>query len=129
MICDIDHFKRINDAHGHLVGDEVLQKLSRRIRELVRPYDGVGRYGGEEFLVVLGNCGATSLKKRAEELREGICRTPFSTTVGEISLSISIGAITAEECNKPVDGEVLLREADFALYRAKDAGRNLVVYA
>ena len=58
MICDIDHFKQVNDVHGHLVGDEVLQQVSVRLQELVRPYDGVGRYGGEEFMVVLGGCSA-----------------------------------------------------------------------
>jgi GGDEF domain-containing protein len=65
MICDIDHLKQISDVHGHLVGDEVLQQLSTRLQDLVRPYDGVGRYGGEEFLVVLGGCDAESLRKRA----------------------------------------------------------------
>jgi two-component system cell cycle response regulator len=129
MMCDIDHFKEINDVHGHLVGDEVLRQLSQRFRELVRPYDGVGRYGGEEFLIVLGGCTAEGLRRRAEELREGICRTPFSTKNGPIRISISIGAINVEDWVKSTPVEQLLREADAALYRAKAAGRNRVAYA
>jgi diguanylate cyclase (GGDEF)-like protein len=128
MICDIDHFKQINDTHGHLVGDEVLQQVSTRLQELIRPYDGVGRYGGEEFLIVLGRCNAPGLRKRAEEVREGICRSPFLTKSGPISVSISIGAITIDEWNKKTPIEPFIEEADAALYRAKASGRNLVVY-
>ena len=80
MLCDLDHFKQINDVHGHLVGDEVLQQLSARLQDLVRPYDSVGRYGGEEFLVVLGVCNAESLKARAEEVRLRIAETPFQNS-------------------------------------------------
>jgi len=128
MICDIDHFKQINDTHGHLVGDEVLQQVSTRLQELIRPYDGVGRYGGEEFLIVLGRCNATGLRKRAEEVREGICRSPFLTKSGPVSVSISVGAITIDDWNKTTQIEPFLEEADAALYRAKASGRNLVVY-
>jgi diguanylate cyclase (GGDEF)-like protein len=127
MICDIDHFKQINDVHGHLVGDEVLQQVSTRLQELVRPYDGVGRYGGEEFLIVLGSCDAADLKQRAEEVREGISRRPFLTKNGPISVSVSIGAITIEDWNRSTPVEPFLKEADAALYRAKEAGRNRVV--
>jgi diguanylate cyclase (GGDEF)-like protein len=129
MICDIDHFKQINDVHGHLIGDEVLQQLSTRLQDLVRPYDGVGRYGGEEFLVVLGGCDAESLRKRAEEVRQGICKAPFHTKNGPLFVTASIGAITIEEWNRSTPIEPFLKEADAALYRAKDAGRNCVVFA
>ena len=128
MICDIDHFKQINDVHGHLVGDEVLLQLSTRLRELVRPYDGVGRYGGEEFLVVLGGCKAADLKKRAEELRVGISRVPFLTKGGPIYATASIGAITIDRWIRSSSIEPYLKEVDAALYRAKEAGRNQVVY-
>jgi two-component system, cell cycle response regulator len=129
MICDIDHFKQINDVHGHLVGDEVLQQVSARLQELVRPYDGVGRYGGEEFLVVLGGCSAADLKKRAEEVREGISLIPFHSKNGPIPISVSIGAVTIEDWNRSTPIEPFLKEADTALYRAKEAGRNRVAYA
>ena len=128
MICDIDHFKQINDVHGHLVGDEVLQQLSTRLQELVRPYDGVGRYGGEEFLVVLGGCNAADLRKRAEEVREGIGGAPFLTKNGPIHATASIGAITIDHWSRSRSIEPYLKEADVALYRAKEAGRNQVVY-
>jgi two-component system cell cycle response regulator len=128
MICDIDHFKQVNDLHGHLVGDEVLQQVSARLQELVRPYDGVGRYGGEEFLVVLGGCNAAGLRKRAEEVREGISSRPFLTKNGPINVSLSIGAVTIEDWNRSTPVEPFLKEADAALYRAKEAGRNRVVY-
>lgn len=129
MLCDLDHFKQINDVHGHLVGDEVLQQLSARLQDLVRPYDSVGRYGGEEFLVVLGGCNAESLKARAEELRLRIAQTPFQTRIGPIHVTASIGAITIEEWNRSTPIEPFLKEADAALYRAKDAGRNCVAFA
>jgi two-component system cell cycle response regulator len=128
MICDIDHFKQVNDVHGHLVGDEILQELSNRLQELVRPYDGVGRYGGEEFLIVLGGCNAEALKKRAEEVRSGIGRTPFLTNGGPITVTASIGAITIEGWSNSMPVEPYLREADAALYRAKADGRNRVAY-
>ena len=128
MICDIDHFKQINDVHGHLVGDEVLQQLSTRLQELVRPYDGVGRYGGEEFLIVLGGCNAADLRKRAEEVREGIGGAPFLTKNGPIRATASIGAITIDHWSRSSSIEPYLKEADVALYRAKEAGRDQVVY-
>jgi two-component system, cell cycle response regulator len=127
MICDIDHFKQINDVHGHLVGDEVLQQVSTRLQAFMRQYDAVGRYGGEEFLIVLGGCTASSLRKRAEELREEICGRAFQTKSGPIFVSMSVGAVTIEQWNRSTPVEPFLKEADAALYRAKEAGRNCVV--
>lgn len=129
MLCDIDHFKRINDTYGHLVGDEVLQQISKRLQETVRPHDGVGRFGGEEFLIVLTGCSADKLKRRAEQVREEICRAPFSTKAGPVSVSMSVGAITIDNFGKNDAIDLFLTEADLALYRAKAAGRNRVVYA
>lgn len=129
MICDVDHFKQINDVHGHLVGDEVLQELSIRLQTLVRPYDSVGRYGGEEFLVVLGGCGSADLRKRAEQVREGIAEIPFQTASGPLRVTVSLGAVTIEGWTRSTPVEPFLKEADAALYRAKAAGRNCVVFA
>jgi two-component system cell cycle response regulator len=129
MICDIDHFKQINDVHGHLVGDDVLQQVAVRLQELVRPYDAVGRYGGEEFLIVLGDCNKLDLMRRAEQVRAGIAADPFITASGPIDVSISVGAISVTEWNRSTPIEPYLKEADAALYQAKEAGRNLVMYA
>jgi len=129
LLCDIDHFKQINDVHGHPVGDEVLQQVSTRLQEMVRPQDEVGRYGGEEFLIVLRGCSAEHLKNRAEQVREGICGNLFHTKNGPISVTISVGAITIEDWDKTLPIDPFLREADAALYQAKAAGRNRVVYA
>jgi two-component system cell cycle response regulator len=129
LLCDIDDFKQINDTHGHLVGDEILEGLSARLRNVVRPYDAVGRHGGEEFLVVLNNCGGDDLKNRAEEVCKAISSVPFPTMNGAIAVSLSIGAITVENWNQSLPLEPYLKEADAAMYRAKAAGRDMVAYA
>src|SRR6202165_1224606 len=72
LLCDIDHFKSINDSHGHLTGDEVLQEAARRLLLSVRSYDYLGRYGGEEFLIILNNCDPASTPRRAEEIRKAL---------------------------------------------------------
>jgi two-component system cell cycle response regulator len=129
LLCDIDHFKQINDRYGHAIGDEVLQQVSTRLQNLVRPLDYVGRYGGEEFLAVLGSCNQIDIRRRAEQVRQGISCVPFTTQAGVISVSLSIGAITIENWDKVVAIELYLNEADAALYRAKAAGRDRVIYA
>jgi diguanylate cyclase (GGDEF)-like protein len=129
LLCDIDHFKQINDIHGHLSGDEVLEEVSTRLLDAVRSYDAVGRYGGEEFLIVLSGCDAEHLEVRAEQVRKAISDAPFSTAQGPIFVSLSIGAITIQNWDKSNPIEPLLKQADIALYRAKESGRNRVVYA
>jgi two-component system cell cycle response regulator len=129
LMCDVDHFKRINDVYGHLAGDEVLQEVSKRLLNSVRAYDAVGRYGGEEFLIVLGGCQRDDLNVRAEHIRRAICGVPFQTAYGSIAASLSIGAITIENWNSSSPIEAFLKSADEALYQAKEAGRNRVVYS
>ena len=129
MLCDVDHFKQINDSHGHLAGDEVLRQVSARLLDMVRPHDCVGRYGGEEFLIVFGGCSELNLRRRAEEIREGISRVPFTFQNLLLPVTVSIGAITIEMWDKSIPTDVYLKEADDALYRAKAAGRNRVVIA
>jgi diguanylate cyclase (GGDEF)-like protein len=129
LLCDIDHFKNINDFYGHIVGDEILQGVSERLQQAVRMHDAVGRYGGEEFLVLLNGCPASDLSCRAEEVRTAISEIPFRTESGAISLSLSIGAITVENWRPSLQIEQFLKEADAALYRAKAAGRDQVAYA
>ncbi len=124
-ICDIDHFKKVNDAHGHLVGDEVLCGVVRLLEGSLREYDRVGRWGGEEFLVVAP--GSTEDAARLyERLRAALAGNPIPTQAGELSITVSIGAATwrADE-----SVEELLGAADTALYQAKDRGRNRVYVA
>lgn len=129
LLCDIDHFKKINDRHGHLTGDEVLKEVSTRLLDAVRAHDAVGRYGGEEFLIVLSGCGADDLQERAEQVRQAIGSSPCLTVSGPISVALSIGAITIENWHPSFPIEPYLKQADVALYRAKAAGRDRVAYA
>ena len=141
ILCDIDHFKRINDVHGHLVGDEVLRQVADRLKNSVRAGDIVGRYGGEEFLILLqgrseerltrnaGGNFAAGVTARAEQIRQAICSTQFATQAGPLSVSISAGALVIEDRAASLPIEILIAPADEALYRAKAAGRNRVVFA
>lgn len=121
-MMDIDLFKRVNDTYGHAVGDEVLVIFARRCEEVLRVYDTVGRYGGEEFLVIVSDCDPDD--KFWERLRLAICSKPFETRAGEIPVSVSIGVTCGAGDVPPED---LVREADVALYKAKAEGRNRVV--
>jgi two-component system, cell cycle response regulator len=128
LLCDLDHFKRINDTHGHLVGDEVLQEVARRLLYSVRSYDYVGRYGGEEFLIILNNCTSASATARAEEIRLAVSYVPVETSVGALPVTMSIGLHHTENWGLRAVEE-LLQEVDSALYTAKATGRNRVVIA
>ena len=129
LLCDVDHFKDVNDTHGHLTGDEVLQEVGSRLQAAVRDHDGVGRYGGEEFLCVLPGCGASQLEERADEVRLAIGGRRFRTITGDMMVSLSVGAITIGEWTKWMTLEPFLKAADDALYRAKALGRDRVVCA
>ena len=125
VMADLDHFKKINDTHGHLTGDEVLREASRRLSAVMRPYDLVGRYGGEEFLVVAPGCDRPEAIQLAERLRNTISGTSFETSQGTVTVTMSLGVATSN----PSDSErmkELLRSADMALYLAKSRGRNRV---
>ncbi len=128
LLGDLDHFKSVNDAHGHLAGDEVLRDVARRLSGSVREYDAVGRYGGEEFLVVMPGCDVRTTPERAEHLRAAISNQPVRCTEGVIPVSLSLGAVASSGWGE-VDVDTLLRAADAALYRAKEAGRNRVELA
>jgi two-component system cell cycle response regulator len=129
LLCDIDHFKRVNDTYGHPTGDEVLEEVSTRLLDSVRAHDAVGRYGGEEFLIVLSRCNREHLKSRAEQIRLTIGDVPFPTPEGVISVSLSLGAITIENWDKSMSIELFLKQVDAALYQAKASGRNRVIFA
>jgi two-component system cell cycle response regulator len=129
LICDVDHFKRINDVNGHLMGDAVLRDIAEVLTHSIRPDDFVGRYGGEEFLLVLKDCGPESLLRRGEQIRHNVASHPFPVHSERLSLSISIGAVSVDEEVCGDNLEALLSRADAALYRAKLEGRNRVVIA
>lgn len=124
-MADLDHFKAVNDTHGHLVGDEVLREAARRLRSALRAYDSVGRFGGEEYLVVMPGCDDTAMGQQAERLRGCIGDTPFSTSAGDLKLTVSLGIANCHGASSP-DATSLLGTADAALYRAKARGRNRV---
>jgi two-component system cell cycle response regulator len=108
---------------GHLIGDEVLVEIANRLLKSVRSYDFVGRYGGEEFLVVLSNCNPAYAPGRAEEIRKSISNLPLQTAKGPLALTMSFGVLLSSEWGqRPV--EELLHEVDIALYEAKAAGRD-----
>jgi two-component system cell cycle response regulator len=127
IMTDIDLFKSINDRHGHLVGDTVLQEVGHRLASGLRSYDSVGRYGGEEFLIVVPGCDALNLVVTAERLRRRIADQPVETSAGPVSVTISLG-LAAAQASEPglTSSETLLRDADQALYAAKALGRNRV---
>jgi len=126
LLADADHFKDINDTHGHLVGDRVLRHIAQRLSGVVRTYDSVGRYGGEEFLLVLPDTDADIALALAERLRHFVEEEPTATDDREVWASISIGVATP---HSDETAEQLLQNADNALYAAKRSGRNRVVSA
>ena len=122
VLLDIDHFKRINDTHGHICGDAVLKEVAQRMKSSVRPYDTVGRYGGEEFLIVVSSSDEQGTMNLAERVRFALESRPINTDAGEVSVTVSCGV--AVSSGKGEDPQSLLRLADEALYRAKQQGRN-----
>lgn len=124
LMMDIDHFKLVNDSHGHLVGDEVLHSVGQTLAGMLRDYDVGGRYGGEEFAVVLAETTAADMFKLAERARERIGEMKHHSKVDGVHVTISIGVAALRDDDT---AETLLQRADAALYRAKDEGRNRTV--
>jgi two-component system, cell cycle response regulator len=125
ILADIDHFKNVNDTYGHLFGDEALREIARRMHAKLRMYDGVGRYGGEEFLLVLPNCDLANAVERANELRVTIASQPVVSQNVEEAITMSMG-VAVSDCTGRKEVEKLLNRADKALYQAKEKGRNRV---
>ena len=127
VMLDIDHFKQVNDVHGHYVGDQVIRAVAQRLAHGARTPDIVGRYGGEEFALILPDTGTEGAAILAERLRAAVADRPIDTDVGPLTVTVSIGI--AQQTAEHTDVETLLNVADSALYQAKRAGRNQVVVA
>ena len=125
ILADIDHFKRVNDTLGHAAGDEVLKEVARRLKMTLRPYDVVGRYGGEEFLLILPGCNLAVGARRADEIRKLVANSPIETPFGTVAAAVSMG-VTATVATRDCSISEFLREADLSLYEAKKNGRNRV---
>jgi diguanylate cyclase (GGDEF)-like protein len=125
IMADLDHFKSVNDTHGHMAGDAVLRQSAERIQSAVRTYDSVGRYGGEEFLIVLPGCDREGVASLAERIRSCIGNEDMDIPDGTIQVTVSLGTATKQGVEM-VDVTSLVKAADQALYRAKENGRNRI---
>ena len=125
-MVDLDHFKKVNDTYGHTAGDTVLCEATRRMSSVLRPYDAIGRYGGEEFIIVFPRCQETNARTIAERVRRSISLEPIRVDAQDISITASIGVA---ETWRAKDPEIVIREADDALFRAKQGGRDRVEFA
>jgi diguanylate cyclase (GGDEF)-like protein len=128
LLLDLDHFKQINDHYGHLAGDGVLREVVRRLRSRLRAYDSIGRYGGEEFLIVLPSSRRENVLNQAERLRRAISGKPMEIPGGQVAISISAGvSVCSEDASAEI--ETVLKATDAALYRAKQNGRDRIELA
>ena len=126
-MCDIDHFKKINDTHGHLAGDAVLKEIAERFNTSLRPYDIWGRYGGEEFLIIL-NSKEDHVQDLFERVRQAIADNPFTYEQTVLNVTISCGVTLYSPPTDERNSTQLLTDADTALYEAKNDGRNRIVF-
>lgn len=128
VMADLDHFKRINDSYGHLAGDAALRQVADRMRSSIRPYDAIGRYGGEEFLILLPGCNIPGAATVAERLMTSIAGEPVDLAGEKLLITCSLGVASNSEAPE-ADADWLIRAADAALYQAKSAGRDRVEFA
>jgi two-component system cell cycle response regulator len=123
VLADIDHFKNVNDSFGHLVGDDVLRMVGQRLKASTRPYDSVGRYGGEEFLIVAPSSDIPGTLAMSQRIRKDIESQIVVASTGPVRVTMSLGIAVSNQ-SPCVDSKTLLQFADDALYRAKANGRN-----
>ena len=121
-LLDIDHFKDVNDTFGHLMGDTVLKKVSSTIKNSIRPQDFVGRYGGEEFLILIDTDSSEIAQQVAERIRSNVEQMSWANHQFKITISIGVAM------SSKVDSDLLLAEADSLLYQAKNHGRNRIEF-
>jgi two-component system cell cycle response regulator len=123
LMMDLDHFKRINDTYGHLTGDAVLREVADRMNRVLRSYDSLGRYGGEEFLAVLSDCYQEDLQTVAERIRCAVCDFPIGIETTSLAVTVSVGGIVTSHATPSLES---LSVADSMLYEAKRNGGNRV---
>jgi diguanylate cyclase (GGDEF)-like protein len=128
IVADLDYFKKINDTHGHPAGDAVLVNVASKLRNCIRPQEALGRYGGEEFLIVLPGASHATALSVAERMRREVAAAPVLVNGATFNLTISAG-VASTDLFPSATTEELISRADVALYAAKDAGRNRVVQA
>jgi diguanylate cyclase (GGDEF)-like protein len=129
LLVDIDHFKRVNDVCGHAIGDAVLRVVATSMRRVIRPEDVLGRYGGEEFVIVARGVSSRNAAILGERIRRRIQRLPIPAGIGIDALSVSVGVATADTEHVFASANDLVAAADAAMYSAKQQGRNRVVVA
>jgi diguanylate cyclase (GGDEF)-like protein len=127
MMLDLDHFKRINDQHGHAVGDLALKHVAQLLQQAMRATDSLARFGGEEFIVLMPNAALSQAEPVAEELRRLLAGSPLMHDASDVTLSVSVGVAQWRDAED--DASRLLSRADAALFQAKVQGRNRVVAA
>jgi diguanylate cyclase (GGDEF)-like protein len=127
VIVDVDHFKRVNDGHGHLAGDAVLKNVAATLTRGIRTEDALARYGGEEFVVIARGIGVDEASVMAERLRQLVASSPTLFEHQEIAVTVSAGVASLLCCGERRDKQTLLKLADARLYRAKQSGRNQVI--
>jgi two-component system cell cycle response regulator len=127
LMIDIDHFKKINDTNGHLSGDIVLHAVSFILKKSVRNYDEICRYGGDELLIILPNCGHKETKKIAERLRQAVLAQKIKTENTTLNITISLGGVSTGKRFTELKPETLISISDEALLQAKNHGRNCAV--
>lgn len=126
ILIDIDYFKNINDTHGHQVGDEVLREMAKRLKHCIRRFDTVGRYGGEEFLIITHKKDSKNVKIIAERILNEVRSRPFEVEGISIDVTVSIGLASIEQNDKSIND--VIKRADESLYKAKASGRNQIVW-
>ena len=126
ILLDVDHFKRVNDTHGHLAGDEVLKAIGQRISGVVAEHDIVARFGGEEFAVLLSDVDAAAATDIAERCRQAVAQQPFVTSVCQLPITISLGVADVASLASSDHHDRLVEAADAKLYEAKRSGRDRV---
>ncbi|HEY8431828.1 MAG TPA: GGDEF domain-containing protein [Sandaracinaceae bacterium] len=127
LMIDLDHFKRVNDRHGHQAGDAVLRVVVAELRAMLRPEDVLVRYGGEELCVLARGLDVESAKALAERLRSGVAGLRIPVVGADLRITVSVGIAVTDGTNDPPTVSALVERADRALYRAKRAGRNRAV--